>query len=259
MLGVFSSKGLAYDNFLLYNEWTDIDCPSHCHHLFEVVFVLSGEFIIEKEDKIYTLGKNDVMIIMPYEMHKFTTKQHSEIAVLEIATSLISGFDTLFKNKVPQNPCFNITDDNLKFIYEHLSHVSADNCIEINCTVFTIFSLLLKNTELICHNEPNDFFRKAVIYTHNHFEENIVLKDVASALNISYVYLSRIFSKNSIKFNDFLNGFRLEKAITLLRNPTLSISDVCYTCGFGSLRNFNRVFLKNMLCTPKEFRKKYTN
>ena len=84
--------------------------------------------------------------------------------------------------------------------------------------------------------------------------DTLTLKDVATKMNINYVYLSRLFSTANIKFNDFLNQNRISKAMIALRNTNKTISDICYECGFGSLRNFNKVFLKKMNCTPKQFR-----
>lgn len=239
-----------------YNEWYGITCPFHCHSSFELVIVLSGKLQVEKEDKIYTLGKNDIIVIMPFENHKFDTADNSHIAILELSTDLISSFDTIFKNKMPENPCYRLNSNQLAIISNHLKNADNNPAIELNCIIFMIFSLILRNTTLIPYNEPNNNFKKAIIYTSMHYEENICLKDVATALNINHIYISRLFAKNNINFSDFINSFRIRKATQLLKNSTCSISEICFNCGFGSIRNFNRVFLKFMNCTPSVFRQK---
>ena len=42
-----------------------------------------------------------------------------------------------------------------------------------------------------------------------------------------------------------------------LVDTTDSISEICWTCGFNNLSNFNRLFLKHKGCSPTEFREKY--
>lgn len=240
-------------------EWKDINCPPHCHYNFEVIFVTSGTIIIKKNDTPFALSTNDAITVMPFEKHKFITQTHSKILVLEISPRLISNFDSLFKNKTPKNPVINFTLDEISEIHRHI-HLAQNNPIEINCLFFLIMSKLLRDNELISFVGINNLLQEAIFYISDHFAENIRLKDVAQALNVSYVYLSRIFSKNSpLKFNDLLNNFRLHKATLLLCDPEIPIIEISYNCGFGSLRNFNRVFINVMQCTPSEFRKKSIN
>ena len=252
-------SGREFPNMYRYNEWHAINCPTHCHSEFELIIVLSGELHVEKENKFYTLSKNDTISIMPFENHKLTTTDNSHIAVLEISTDLVSSFDTIFQNKKPENPCCKLTQNKLASILDHLNNAKNTPLIELNCIVFIIFSLILRNSKLIPYNEPTDNFKKAIIYTSTHYEENICLKDVAAALNINHVYLSRLFTKNNITFNDFLNNFRVRKASILLKHSSLNISEICFNCGFGSIRSFNRIFFKAMNCTPKFFRQNVQN
>ena len=94
-----------------------------------------------------------------------------------------------------------------------------------------------------------------IFFVNEHFEENLNLKYVAKQLCVNPTYLSRVFAKNSgVRFDGFVNSIRLKKAMLLLKTTTLSISEIAFSCGFGSLRNFNRIFKNRLLCTPKEFR-----
>ena len=256
MFNIFSPKGFMENELCEYTEWIDVNCPLHCHCTFEAVIVTGGEFIIEKEDKIFNLDRNDVMIIMPYEKHSFKTVSHSCIVVFEISTTFISNYDTIFKNKVLEIPCKKLDMSDIDYICRHIKHTDG-NIIEINSVFFSLMSAMMTGNRLVNRNEADDIFMEAVLYTSRHYSENICLKNVSEALNVSYVYLSRMFHKKAgIRFNDFLNSFRIQKAATLLCNSSATISEICYSCGFGSLRNFNRVFLKAMNCTPKSFRQK---
>lgn len=256
MKTLFSTSGLETNDFFQFNQWTDINCPNHCHYTFEVVLVDSGTFVIEKEDVTYTLKKNDVMIIMPFEKHKFTTEEHSHISVLEMSTKQISNFDTMFRKKRLKDCCRSFSAEDFEKIFEHIHH-AHNNVIEQNYVFFFLMSVFEKDNELVPYNQPEDVFGRAILYTSEHFDENICLKDVAEKINVSYVYLSRVFTKKlNIKFNDFLNSFRLNKALYMLKDQNLSVTEISYLCGWGSIRSFNRTFFEIMGCTPTQFREK---
>lgn len=193
---------------------------------------------------------------MPFEKHRFITRTSSQIAVFEISTALISNFHSLFKNKTLKHPLCRLSDRDTENIYDHLKY-AYNNPVELNCIFFEIMSVFLRSSELVSFRAPSDLFQKAILYANSHYDEDIRLKDVAEALNVSPVYLSRIFAKKAqIKFSEFINSFRLQKAITLITDTSSSVSEIAFTCGFGSIRNFNRVFSKMMRCTPCEYRQK---
>ncbi len=253
---IFTDSCVCANHSFYIREWTNINCPLHYHYTFEVVFVISGTFTVKKDYKTYILSKNDAIIIMPLEFHEFVTDTQSEISVFELSPNLISNFNQLFTNKTPKDPQFKFSDDELSDIYRRLKY--TDNyLLEINCIFFSLLNKALGNTELIPNNFSDNLFKKVLLYINDHFDENICLKDVSTSLNINYVYLSRMFiQKSGFKFNDFLNNLRIQKALSLLVDTSISISEIGYLCGWGSLRNFNRVFLKTMGFTPKEFRQK---
>lgn len=259
MRSIFSSNGLTTIDYFQFNEWTDIYCPAHCHCTFEVIIVTGGTVIIERDGIKYPLKANDIIVIMPFETHKFITPDTSKIAVWEISTNNISNFDQIFKNKTLKTPYCRFPETQIAEILSVLKNTTSTP-IALSYVFFSILHRIMDGNELIDFNIPGEIFQKAIIYTSTHFDETITLNDVAKALNVSYVYLSRLFTKKTnIRFNEFLNNYRLQKAVQLLIDTNVPISDVCYACGFGSLRNFNRVFAKMMSCTPTEFRRSHIN
>ena len=55
--------------------------------------------------------------------------------------------------------------------------------------------------------------------------------------------------------NQFIQSFRLKKALKLLQKTELNISDIAFRTGFADPSYFSRIFLKNYAVTPREFRK----
>lgn len=55
----------------------------------------------------------------------------------------------------------------------------------------------------------------------------------------------------------WLNSKRLEYSRTLLQNPDLNISDVCFESGFRNTSHFNSCFKKRFQYPPNQYRKRY--
>lgn len=54
-----------------------------------------------------------------------------------------------------------------------------------------------------------------------------------------------------------VNDLRLEHSINLLMTSNLSVTDICYECGFENISWFYKVFCKKYGITPSQYRKKY--
>lgn len=84
---------------------------------------------------------------------------------------------------------------------------------------------------------------RAIEFIRSHSHEDIALDDVARAVNLSQWHFSRSFAASSgQKFTTYLKGVRLERADDLLASGNLTMLEVALTCGFGSVRSFNRAW-----------------
>lgn len=94
-----------------------------------------------------------------------------------------------------------------------------------------------------------------VDYVLENYQDQIGLEDAASIANMSATSFSRYFaSKTGNRFSDFVNQVRLGHACKMLYETDSQISSICFACGFNSLANFNRQFLKVKGTTPREYR-----
>ena len=96
---------------------------------------------------------------------------------------------------------------------------------------------------------------RAKQYIQAHQSEKLTLGQVARAVNMSTFYFCKIFKKaTGTNFTDYVSRVRVEKAINLLLNPNLRISEIAYEVGFQSLTHFYRVFKKILGRSPTEYR-----
>jgi AraC-like DNA-binding protein len=100
--------------------------------------------------------------------------------------------------------------------------------------------------------------QKVLNYLQLHCREDVHLNDVAAHIGMSSASFSRFLKKRSGKnFVEYLNDLRLGYATHDLVNTNNPISEICYSCGYNNISNFNRIFKQRKGVTPKEFRETY--
>ena len=91
-------------------------------------------------------------------------------------------------------------------------------------------------------------------------DSSISLDGIAERLKVPSRKLSQAINENEQKnFSDFVNGYRIEKAKTLLSDKKYSqekIVAIAYDCGFGNVTSFNLAFKAKTNLTPSQYRKK---
>jgi AraC-like DNA-binding protein len=97
--------------------------------------------------------------------------------------------------------------------------------------------------------------RKARNFIREHADEELSLTQVARAAHTSANYFSEKFKEaTGVNFVKYVAQARYEKAVTLLREVDLRVSEIAFATGFQSLSQFNRVFKKLAGKSPTEFR-----
>lgn len=96
---------------------------------------------------------------------------------------------------------------------------------------------------------------KAQTYISENFASDITLEKVASYVNISPTYLSRLFKRqNGINFVEYITKVRINKAKDLLKNSDFPVKQISYETGFNDPNYFFKVFKSVVGVTPGEYR-----
>ena len=96
--------------------------------------------------------------------------------------------------------------------------------------------------------------RRILAHIEAHYPEKITLHDLAGAFHYSESFLVRKF-KDEMKLgcSEYLTRYRLQKAVTLLRETDKRVETIAEECGFVSAKYFNQVFRRHIGCSPREF------
>lgn len=99
-----------------------------------------------------------------------------------------------------------------------------------------------------------------ISYLHTHYAEKFSLTDMAEQTTISRSECCRYF-KNAmhITISDYLLDYRLTKAVQLLENSSMNITEIAHATGFCDASYFIRRFQEKLNCSPQNYRKNMTN
>ena len=96
-------------------------------------------------------------------------------------------------------------------------------------------------------------------YISVHYAEDLRLEDLSALVGMAPSAFSRFFKQHTTRtLSDYIIDVRLGNAARLLVNTSTSISEICYSCGFNNLSNFNRIFKARRGYTPRDFRALFT-
>lgn len=101
--------------------------------------------------------------------------------------------------------------------------------------------------------------RQAKQYIKEHYNEKIVLEDIASIVDLNPVYFSVLFKKETgSNFSTYLTNSRMEMAKKMIRSSNKTIAAIADEVGYKDTRYFSQIFTKTVGIKPALYRKLYS-
>lgn len=93
-----------------------------------------------------------------------------------------------------------------------------------------------------------------VSYIKEHYSSRVSLTDVSGQCGVSCTWLNAKFKGSTgYTFNDFLNRYRMQKAVELLKENKYKVYEIADLVGFSDYKYFIKVFKKYVGCPPVRF------
>lgn len=103
-------------------------------------------------------------------------------------------------------------------------------------------------------HEASPIVTKLLEYIKKHYQEKVTIRNVSAEFHYSENYLNKKFKESmGTTFIEYLNRYRIQKSIDLLKEGNIRVQDIAWRCGFGEYKYYNVVFKKYVGCTPKEY------
>jgi len=242
-------------NSIYHQSDTNLNFPEHFHTNIEFCHVFDGELEVKLNGKQYLLKKDDNILILPRQNHSFVTNNYSKSYLCVFSSDFVMAFYGKMQNTKQsyafKNPVFgNITA-------QEIEAFMCSNCLYFQKSFFyKLCSYACQNGLQSMEDDANFTIDKRIIeFITLNFSQNITIKSLSRQFGYNEHYLSSFFQKTfDCGFNTYLNNIRLNHALKILIETTKNITQISIDCGFGSIRNFNRAFLKKFNTTPKKYR-----
>jgi two-component system, response regulator YesN len=130
--------------------------------------------------------------------------------------------------------------------------LTGNELIEFAFQCFIYITSYVKSPTTIDYT--NHIVKATREYLESHYTDDISLEDMASQVNISPQYFSKLIKKTTgFNFIDWLSMLRVKRAKELLANPNLTVKEVCFMVGYKDPNYFSRIFKKRLGITPSEY------
>ncbi|MCB9196514.1 MAG: AraC family transcriptional regulator [Flavobacteriales bacterium] len=207
--------------------------PDAFHHkwLFQLVTIFALESIIAS-------AKNIFMLFNIESAFDFTMIMTSIIGFVFVTWIVLKALynPKLFIGIISKSNLIN----NPKFDNQNSIDNSDPNNEEIKNDI-------IKLKQFMVDNEP-------------YLNPSLSIQSLATSLNMSSHELSTLINRYlNIHFFDFINGYRIDKAMEILKDPRkkdLTILEILYEVGFNSKSSFNTAFKKHTNLTPTQYRQR---
>lgn len=247
----------------------------HAHKDFEVGIIIRGQIQLITLDGIYDLHSNDIFILNPYHTHELKAQEPALVMSLQLPFAF---FDAFFPNiSHVEFLSEAITEDtetkkSMALLLHDLAkeYFRKESLFEFRCAILInrLFYYMLQSIEYVIHTEQETKAqrmrgkraRKIMHYIDAHYTEKILLSDIAEQEELDLYYLSHFFKDTfGVPFQVYVNKLRCEHARNLLLMTEKTLLDICLESGFSDPKYFNKSFLKQYGCLPKQYRKNFQN
>jgi len=237
----------------------DINFATHIHDDLEIVYVLRGGGTAFCDGNAYTLEPGDIFAVFPEQIHSYINCLEGEYILLVVNPSRLLYLEDFIRSRVPVSAQCQGSPQLEGLLAGALGEFrgQGDSCV-VDGYLTAFLGKLFDAMAFRQRQDLGDTVSRILQYCTGHYLEPITTQDLCRVFHLSQSHISHIFARHlKISFPDYINSLRLNKAIPLLQEPGLNMTQVAERTGFPTIRTFNRVFRKQFGCSPSDYRKRF--
>lgn len=255
--------------------------PKHRHNYAELVYVCCGSatHIINDTDKII-LQEGDLLFLNQSATHEILPASQDDIAVNFII--LPEFFDRILSMMERENvlrsflistlsshdsqitylhfqakgilPIQNLIENMLWNLIDKKPGTNTINQITMGLIFMNLSVFAESMAQSQTGNYEQDLIFRILKYIEAHYKSG-TLTDISAEVKLPPYYISRLLKKYTGQtFKELLQQQKLQQAVYLLSQTTLSVNDIIDAVGYNNSSYFYRIFREKYRCSPKEYR-----
>jgi AraC-like DNA-binding protein len=236
-------------------------------YLIHVVLDGTGDYFTGH--KHYHLNRNDAFLIYPGQETAYQADLEKPWHYLWVGFHGYVSEDCVRRiGFSAENPVVHLTGTSeIQACIESLlgtSQLTYSNYLLRQGEMYRFFGLMVKASENIVkehqvYDYPQSVYvKQAIQHMTNNYREKLKIDKMAEEIGITRNYLTKSFQKElQMSPQEFLINLRLEKASKLLKNGTVSISEISDLVGYSDPLAFSKKFKEKFGMSPKAFRESH--
>ena len=242
----------------------NIQCMPHLHRGLELICLLEGEVIAYADSVRCELHPGDIFLTFPNQIHSYEKLTFETHIGFIFKPDLLPEMMETFTMGTPRSPVIpgGANDPQIRALIDAVidtrDRTDVSHLTELRRGYLLALCAHLLPRMAIARLPlgDSDTLRTIVSFCTQNYAENLSLSLLEEKLHLNKYYISHLFSgRLGMGFNDYINSLRVSFACNYLRHSDKSVTEISDLVGFGTLRTFNRAFLKQMGQTPSEYRR----
>lgn len=256
----------------------------HFHNAYEIALILKGNGKRVVGDNIDRFLDNDLVLIgpqLPHVTHNqptYRSSKSNDLSAIVVyfnpdwfTNNILASTDFIKINSLidKMSRGVEVLGSAKKRVISSLIELKDSRGLGKVIKLWEILYLISESEEYKCLasegysssplQQQTDRIDKVYQFVMNRYPDFIKLADVSAVVNMTPSSFCKYFKSNTGKtFTDYVNEIRIGQACKLLYNFEMTISEICYSCGYNNLTNFNRNFKRYTKKTPTEYRMELT-
>lgn len=233
----------------------------HWHDDCEIVYADKGGAEVSVGGELMRLPENGAVFIEPRSTHYIRAEKDGVLSFFLFDRRLIKNVTA---GRTLRSPLLG-GDYGLPRLYELIDgELSSDaplRTLSVNNRIERLVIDIYTNEPLGSGERKENYMEERYKKLLKDIDEkyaDYTLAEAAAFTALSESYFSKFFKQMAnMTFSQYLNLTRVEKAIEMMRGGDCTMTKTAIACGFGTIRNFNRVFKEITGYSPKNLPRGY--
>ncbi len=250
----------------------------HSHDFSELVIITGGSGIHSADGKDYPVVIGDIFVLQTGLQHGFSRCNSLSMynigfmdnIIPEQALREVPGIRVLFdieprtRSSTGFSSKFHAGPLEMETIHSHLDSMERELRRRLpgysTVTVFQLITLVIllgryysqKSSMPVLHLMK---LAEGLYILEQHFNEFVEIGAIADQIGLSRAHFIRSFKRAyHLTPLQYLLQLRMGKAVEMLAETKIPVSEIAFSCGFSDSNYFSRVFRKRLGVSPREFR-----
>jgi AraC family transcriptional regulator len=222
----------------------------HCHVNAHISFVLHGGCSEEKTEA-YERLPGRTTFYSAGEPHRIIDMNNSTHVNLELDAAFFNKYDisrTSFSQAASNTP-------DGQFLMSKVCHeLNVNDSFTVTSLRMLLLEFLQQAPPCACNPKIPGWIRNVHELLHDEWDKTLQLEDLSKAAGVHPGTISHYFPRYfSCTLGTYMRKLKVEKALTFMKSPDVSLTSVAYTCGFFDQSHFIKSFKEFTGLRPAQY------